>query len=160
MIEIYETIDKFDHIVYDIAMWRIVLDTDVIIAGMRSPKGASAAILDAAYSGRVLLLVSVALALEYEAKCTLSEHYRAAGITRQDALNFVDAIVALAEPVKQYYFWRPQLRDPGDEMVLETAINGGADMVVTFNLRDYGKAPQQFGIALFQPREAIRRIRQ
>ncbi|MCE7987692.1 MAG: putative toxin-antitoxin system toxin component, PIN family [Caldilinea sp. CFX5] len=140
-------------------MLRVVLDTDVIIASMRSPTGASAAILKAAYLGQAQLLVSVALAIEYEAKCTLPEHYRASGINLKDALAFVNGIIALAEPVMQYFFWRPQLRDPGDEMVLEIAINGRADMIVTFNLRDYGQAPQRFGIALLQPKEAIWRIR-
>lgn len=141
-------------------MLRVVLDTDVIIAGMRSPTGASAAILKAAYLGQVHLLASVALAIEYEAKCLLPEHCRAAGLHTQDALTFVDGIIALSEPVTPYFFWRPQLRDPGDEMVLETAINGRADLLVTFNLRDYGQSPQRFGIAVLQPKDAIRRVRQ
>ncbi|MBV7332075.1 putative toxin-antitoxin system toxin component, PIN family [Chloroflexi bacterium TSY] len=140
-------------------MLRIVLDTDVIVSAMRSPSGASAAILNEADAHRVQLLVSVALVLEYEAKCTLIEHYQAAGITQADACNFVDAITVLSEPTKQHFFWRPQLRDPADEMVLETAINGRANMIVTFNLRDYGQVPQQFGIEVIRPAEAIWRIR-
>ena len=66
----------------------------------------------------------------------------------------------LAEPVESYFLWRPQLRDPGDEMVLEAAVNGRADAIVTFNTRDYGKAPQQFGVAVLLPRDALVRIRQ
>ncbi|MFN8492190.1 MAG: putative toxin-antitoxin system toxin component, PIN family [Caldilineaceae bacterium] len=136
------------------------MDTDVIIAGMRSPTGASAGIINAVYFGHAKLLVSVVLALEYEAKCTLPEHYHAAGITRDEALNFVDALIALAEPVKQHFLWRPQLHDPADEMVLETAINGRADAIVTFNLRHYGQTPLRFGVEVLQPAQAIRRIRQ
>lgn len=138
---------------------RIVLDTDVIIAGMRSPRGASAALLNAVYMGTIQLMVSVPLALEYEAKCTLPIHYEAAGISQREAQNFVDAIVALSQPVTQHFLWRPQLRDPGDEMVLETAINGRAFAIATFNTRDYGEAPKQFGIALLKPGEALKRIR-
>jgi putative PIN family toxin of toxin-antitoxin system len=140
-------------------MLRYVLDTDVVIAAMRSPTGASAAILSAADSGQVRLLASVALVLEYETKCTDPEHYEAAGISQADAGNFVDAIAALAEPVEPHYFWHPQLRDPADEMVLEAAINGGADAIVTFNLRDYGEAPQSFGVEILRPAQAIWRIR-
>mgnify|MGYP003382016315 CR=1 FL=1 len=141
-------------------MLRYVLDTDVIIAALRSPSGASAAILRAADEGQVQLLNSVALVLEYEAKCTLPVHYNAAGLSHGDALVFVDAITALSEPVELHYFWRPQLRDPDDEMVLETAINGRADAIVTFNVRDYGQAPFRFGVDVLLPAQAIQRIRQ
>ncbi len=140
-------------------MLRIVFDTDVVIAALRSPTGASAAFVKAADRHQIQLLVSVALALEYEAKCTEPEHYLAAGVTHAAALNFVDALVLLARPVAQRFFWRPQLRDPEDEMVLETAINGQADVIITFNVRDYGQAPQRFGIEVLQPAQAIWRIR-
>ncbi|MFO7631876.1 MAG: putative toxin-antitoxin system toxin component, PIN family [Caldilinea sp.] len=140
-------------------MLRIVLDTDVIVAALRSPSGASAAILRAATAGQVRLLSSVALVLEYEAKCTMPLHYEAADLSQADALIFVDAVAALSEPVELHFFWRPQLRDPGDEMVLETAINGRADAIVTFNLRDYGHAPRRFGVDLLLPSQAIQRIR-
>jgi hypothetical protein len=54
---------------------------------------------------------------------------------------------------------RPQLRDPGDEMVLEAAVNGRANILVTFNVRDFGAVPARFGIRVMVPREAIERIR-
>jgi predicted nucleic acid-binding protein len=72
---------------------------------------------------------------------------------------FVDAVIALADPVETHFLWRPQLRDPSDEMVLEAAINGRADALVTFNLRDFGTIPLAFGIEVLLPREAIRRIK-
>lgn len=141
-------------------MLRIVLDTDVIIAAMRSPRGASSAILRAVDEGQMRILVSVPVALEYEAKCTEPEHFQAAGISHGDALNFVDAVLFLAEPISQRFVWRPQLRDPDDEMILECAINGNADAIVTFNLRDFGNAPSQFGIEVLQPGQVIRRLRE
>ncbi len=140
-------------------MLRLVLDTDVIIAALRSPKGASAALLKAAVNGTVQLLASVSLAIEYEAKCSAPEHWTAAGLTKEEALIFADGVIALIEPVQTYFLWRPQLNDPEDEMVLEAAINGRADAVVTFNQKDFGNAPQRFGIELMKPGEAIRRIR-
>jgi putative PIN family toxin of toxin-antitoxin system len=136
-----------------------VADTDVLVAAMRSPGGASAAILRAARRGRVTLLVSVPLAMEYEAICSEAEHQLAAGLSVREVAIFLDAVMAMAEPVKIHFLWRPQLRDPGDEMVLETAVNGRADGLVTFNVRDFGTVPEQFGIEVMIPRVAIGRIR-
>jgi len=133
--------------------------TYVIVAAMRSPGGASAAILRAARQDEVTLLVSVPLAMEYEATCSEPEHQLAAGLSEQEVGIFLDAILVMAEPVKAHFLWRPQLRDPGDEMVLETAVNGRADALVTFNVRDFGSVPERFGIEVLIPREAIRRIR-
>ncbi len=112
---------------------------------MRSPAGASAAILRLARQGRLTLLVSVALALEYEAVCR-AEHRLAAGLSEGEVNVFADAMVALAEPVTMHFLWRPQLRDPCDEMVLEAAINGEADALVTFNTKDFGEVPRHFGM--------------
>jgi predicted nucleic acid-binding protein len=83
----------------------------------------------------------------------------AAGLSEREAGVFVDAVIAMAEPVETHFLWRPQLRDPNDEMVLEAAVNGRADALVTFNKRDFGTAPSRFGVALLLPRETIRRIR-
>ena len=138
---------------------RLVLDTDVVVAAMRSPTGASAAILRAARQGQTTLLVSVALAMEYEAVCCKAEHRLASGLSDREVDVFVTAVIALAEPVETHFLWRPQLRDPGDEMVLEAAVNGRADALVTFNVRDFGTAPSQFGVEVLLPREAIGRIR-
>lgn len=68
---------------------------------------------------------------------------------------FLYAIAELVEPVETHYLWRPQLRDPGDEMVLEAAVNGQAQAIVTFNIRDYGDAAAQFGVGLWLPRDAL-----
>jgi putative PIN family toxin of toxin-antitoxin system len=125
---------------------------------MRSPTGASAAIIRKARRGKVALLLSVPLAMEYEAVCVRPEHQLASGLTEQEVRIFVDAVIAIAEPVKIHYLWRPQLRDPSDEMVLETAVNGQAKLLITFNVRDYGTAPARFGIEVMTPREAVERI--
>lgn len=132
----------------------------MVVAAMRSPRGASAAILQAAQHGGATLLMSVALALEYEAVCREAEHRLASGLSDRQVDIFLTAIVALAEPVTPHFLWRPQLRDPGDEMVLEAAINGHADGLVTFNVRDFGSIPSQYGIEVLLPRQAIRRIQQ
>ena len=113
-----------------------------------------------ARQGRVTLLASMHLALEYEAVTSRAEHRLAAGLTEREVEIFLTAVVAMAEPVVTHFLWRPQLRDPCDEMVLEAAVNGGADALVTFNARDFGTAPAQFGVEVFQlPCGAIRRIK-
>lgn len=96
--------------------------------------------------------------MEYEAVCREREHRLAAGLNDAEVEVFLDALIAMAEPVEIHFLWRPQLRDAGDEMVLEAAVNGGADALVTFNRRDFGDAPTAFGIDLLLPRDALSRI--
>ena len=131
----------------------------MIVAAMRSPRGASAAILREVRRETVELLLSVPLAMEYEAVCLRPEHQMAAGLSEREVHIFVDAVIAMAQPIKIHFLWRPQLRDPSDEMVLETAVNGRADLLVTFNERDYGTVPSRFGIEVMTPRRAVERIR-
>jgi putative PIN family toxin of toxin-antitoxin system len=138
---------------------RFVLDTNIIVTAMRSPKGASAALLMAARQSKIVPLANVALALEYEATCRLAEHRLAAGLTLDEVDIFIDAVLAMCEPVESHFMWRPQLRDPADEFVLEAAANGQAAAIVTFNLRDFGTAPSRFGIELLSPAEALRKIK-
>ncbi len=136
------------------------MDTDAVVAAMRSPTGASAAIVRAVRQKQATLLLSVPLAMEYEAVCRRPEHRIEAGLSERQVEIFLDAIIAMAEPVPTHFLWRPQLRDPNDEMVLEAAVNGSAEALVTFNVRDYGTAASQFGVEVLLPREAIARIRQ
>jgi len=97
--------------------------------------------------------------MEYEAVCSRTEHWLSAGLSAHEAGAFVTAVIAMAEPVETHFLWRPQLRDPADEMVLEAAVNGRANALVTFNSRHFGSAPARFGIELLLPQDAIGRIR-
>jgi putative PIN family toxin of toxin-antitoxin system len=137
---------------------RFLLDTDVVVAAMRSPRGASAELLRRIDDGKATMLLSVALALEYEAKCMRAEHRLAAKLSVSDAATYIDGLIAMAEPVQMHFRWRPQLHDPGDELVLEAAVNGRASAVVTFNEKDLREARQSFGIAVIRPGEALRRL--
>ena len=69
----------------------------------------------------------------------------------------LDVLALFAEPVVIHYPWRPRLRDPADEMVLEVAVNGRADAIVTFNRADFGAAPLGFGIAVASPSDVLQR---
>ena len=137
---------------------RLVLDTNVVVAALRSPTGASAALLEQALDRRFTLLLSVPLVLEYEAICSDPAQRIASGLSESEVVTVLSALCAAGEPVEVRFLWRPQLRDPADEMVLEAAVNGRADALVTFNARDFGTVPEAFGLEVLLPRQALRRI--
>lgn len=140
-------------------MTRVVLDTDVLLAALRSPTGGSAEVLRLARVGQVRLVASVALVLEYEAVATRHEQLQVIGATRHQVLSALDFIAAIADEAQGQFRWRPQVRDPADEMVLEAAINGCASVLMTFNQRDFGAAPARFGIRLCTPGDFLRSLR-
>ena len=137
---------------------RAVLDTNVLVAARRSRIGASNALLRAAEARGFVMIASVPLFFEYEAVLTRPEHLAVLGLTEQIVAEFLDYLAGIIEPVSLSYLWRPQLVDAGDEMVLETAINGRADTIVTFNIRHFSPA-RRFGISLLRPEEAMWSLR-
>mgnify|MGYP003799719493 FL=1 len=139
-------------------MSRVVLDTDVIVAAWRSPQGASAELLRLVHAGRLQMLANVALFAEYEAVLTRPAQLRAIGLRAADLQQALDELAACVVQVRSWYQWRPQLRDPADEMVLEAAVNGGATVLVSFNQRDFGDAPARFGIVLATPSQFLRSL--
>lgn len=82
---------------------------------------------------------------------------RASGLSAEDVNVLLDAVAAVAEPVRLLFLWRPAVRDLDDDMALEAAVNGRADAIVTFNLRDFGKLAERFGIMVPSPGGARRR---
>jgi putative PIN family toxin of toxin-antitoxin system len=129
---------------------RAVLDTNILVAASRSRLGASFAVLRAMRAGQFQALASVPLVLEYEAVLMRAEHLEASNRTAAMTAAFLDAFCLLAEPVELFFLWRPQLRDAADEMVLETALNGRADALVTLNARDFRPATA-LGIDVLSP---------
>jgi predicted nucleic acid-binding protein len=138
-------------------MLRAVLDTIVLIAARRSGTGASNALLRYLDAGKFAMLASVPLFFEYEAVLCRAEHLLASRLTRPQVIGFLNYLAGLIDPVKLHYLWRPQLDDVADEMVLETAINGRATCIVTFNTRHFEPAVR-FGIDVIRPDEAMRRV--
>lgn len=137
---------------------RTVLDTDVLVAAVRSDRGASRVLLTAALERRYPVLASVPLMLQYESVLTRSEHLVAARTSAADVGVLLDAVAVVAEAIRISYLWRPVLPDPGDDLVPETAVNGRADAVITFNRRDYEPAARRFGLTLLAPAGAVRRL--
>jgi putative PIN family toxin of toxin-antitoxin system len=134
---------------------KVVLDADVLVAALRSRRGASAAWLRAGLRREVEMLASVPLMLHYEAVIMRPEHQTATALSARELSELLDAIAAVATPVTISYLWRPMLRDPDDELVLETAVNGDANLLLTFNERDYGGA-WSFAPIVSRPGPALR----
>ncbi len=133
---------------------KLVLDTDILVAAIRSDGGASRRILVAALNGQFDMLVSTSLLIEYEAVMTRPKHLEASSLASEDVGILLDAVAGIAKPVRLAFHWRPTLRDPDDDMVLETAVNGGATAIVTFNVKDFEGA-RQFGIDVLKPGEIV-----
>jgi hypothetical protein len=100
-------------------MQHYVFNTDVVVAAIGSPTGASAAL-----NHRITICASVALMVKYEAACSRTESLVVSGISEKDTGIFLESIAALIHPIETHFLWRPQLKDPGGEMVLEAAVNG------------------------------------
>ena len=137
---------------------RVILDTDVMVAAFRSAHGASRRCLLWGLKRRVTPLVSTPLLLEYEAVLTRPEHLSTSRASAEDVSLVLDDVAACSDWVRLDYLWRPQLGDTDDEMVLETAVNGQADVLVTFNLADLAKAAVRFGIRALRPGGLVRMV--
>ncbi len=133
-----------------------VLDTDVLVAAFRSDSGASRRILEKALAREFELLLSVPLMFEYEAVLTRPEHLSASNATAEDVGDVLDGLAAVGKQVRLAFHWRPSLADPNDDMVLETAVNGQAYAIVTFNERDFNPVAGRFGCLVMRPGEFLR----
>ncbi|MDO5625831.1 MAG: putative toxin-antitoxin system toxin component, PIN family [Pseudomonadota bacterium] len=138
---------------------RFVLDTNVLVAALRSPAGLSAELLRRVVLGHVPVACSVPLFMEYEAVLLRSEQLVAAELCASDVTNVLDVLAGVLHPVDIHYLWRPQLRDADDDMVLELAVNaqrlGQAVGIVTFNQRDFLPQAGHFGVCVLSPRQAL-----
>jgi putative PIN family toxin of toxin-antitoxin system len=140
-------------------MQRVVLDTSVVVAALRSRSGAGNAVLRLVANRRLRLLATPPLFLEYEDALKRPEQRLVHGLTIEEVDEMLAELAALIEPVDVHFQWRPQVRDPGDEMVLEAAINGQADALVTYNVADFAVAAERFQIPVIRPAELLKKVR-
>ena len=127
----------------------------MLVAALRSKRGASFRVVTLLRSGRFEIAVSVPLVLEYEA--VLRRHARELGLQSKDAIGLVDYLCSIGHPQEIHFLWRPTLRDPRDEFVLELAVAARCDTIVTHNLRDFAGA-KLFGIKVVTPATFLRSI--
>jgi len=108
---------------------------------------------------RLVALATPPLFLEYEDVLKRPEQRLAHGLALDAIDEFLAELAALVEPVEVHFLWRPQVRDPKDEMVLEAAINGQADALITYNVRDFTLAGERFAIPILRPADLLRKVR-
>lgn len=135
---------------------QVVLDTNVIVAGLRSSRGASHRLLQLIGNTPAFEInLSVPIVLEYEE--VLTRQARSLGLSRRDVGVFLDYLCSVGNPREIFVLWRPFLPDPDDDLVLEVAVESGAGYIVTFNVRDF-RGVGQFGITPVTPRDFLRFI--
>ena len=136
-----------------------MLDTASFIAAVRSSRGAAREIVRLILIGEVVPLMDHKLSLEYRDVALRPEHLIASGVSKSMALVFIDAIEARAEPIEVEIKHRPMSSDPNDDMILDVAINGRADALVTNNAKHFVAAGRKFGISVMSPREFLKMLR-
>jgi putative PIN family toxin of toxin-antitoxin system len=135
------------------------MDTSVVVAGLRTRLGAGNAVLRLVVSRQLILLATPPLFLEYEDVLQGPEQRLAHGLTPEAVDEFLTELAALIEPVELHFQWRPQSPDTNDEMVIEAAVNGRAEAVVTYNVRDFELPCKRFGIPVLTPAEVLRKVK-
>lgn len=134
----------------------VVLDTNVLVAATRSRRGASFALVSRVGGRAFRVAVSVPLVLEYED--ALLDHRDESGLSASEIGSILDYICAVAIRQEIFYLWRPTLRDPKDDMVLELAVAAEADAIVTHNIRDFVGA-SDFRVEVLTPAGFLERLR-
>lgn len=135
-----------------------MLDTSVAASAFRSQQGASRKLLGLVADRRLVPLATPALFLEYEDVPKRPEQRGVSGLTLTQVDALLAALASAIEPVEVHFAWRPQLADVGDEMVLDAAVNGRADALVTHNVGDFARAALRFGLIVLRPGEVLERM--
>lgn len=136
---------------------KVVLDTNILVAGLRSRLGASFKLLSLVGTGKFEINLSVPLVLEYEE--VLMRQRQELGLTRSDVEDFLNYLCSVANLHEIYFLWRPYLKDPKDEMVLELAVKAECEYIVTHNERDF-RDVERFRTKTVTAREFLETIKE
>ena len=137
---------------------KIVLDTSVLVSAARSRNGASFALVSSLPNPRFQICLSVAVYTEYQAVFTRPEHLPP-GASADAALGFIRYLASLAHLQDVHFLWRPFLRDPDDDMVLECAVAAGCAYIVTHNIKDFRRT-EQLGVSAVTPGQFLQILKE
>lgn len=138
---------------------RIVLDTASFVTAIRSSEGAVGKIVRMVFRGELVVLMDHKLGLEYRDVALRQKHVEASNLNSEEILSLIEALEAFAESVNVIDLHRPLSPDPNDDMVLDLAVNGRADALVTGNTKHFAAAGRRFGIPVLTPAELLKRLR-
>ena len=144
------------HVIPNMKKDRIVIDTNVILSGLKSKNGSSYQLLRCIPEKKFTVVVSVPLVLEYE--LVLSKHKKQLDLTCDEVNDFLDYICAVSMHVRIFYLWRPILKNPYDDHILELAVSSSSKYIVTFNLKDFKEAAS-FGSNAVEPDSFLKKMR-
>jgi putative PIN family toxin of toxin-antitoxin system len=137
---------------------KIVIDTSVLVSAIRSRNGASFELVSMLPHPQIQICLSVALYTEWQAVLTRTEHLPP-DATKDDALGFTRYLASIAHLQDVYFLWRPFLRDPDDDMVLECAVASGAVIIVTHNIKDFVRSPS-LGVVAMTPGQFLQQLKE
>ena len=132
---------------------QVVIDTNIIVAGLRSKRGSAFQLLSLIDTGQFDIHLSVPLVLEYTE--VLLRELPNLYLSHDEVDDLIDFYCAVGVHHEIFFLWRPFLRDPKDEMVLELAVKAGCESIITYNTRDFAGI-EQFGLKLLKPSEFLR----
>ncbi|MBD2365304.1 putative toxin-antitoxin system toxin component, PIN family [Anabaena minutissima FACHB-250] len=135
--------------------YQIVVDTNVLLTGLRSIRGASYKLLTILNDTRWQLNISTALIFEYEE--ILKREKNQLNLNDEDIDNVIEAICAISNQCNIFYLWRPVARDPDDDFVIDLAVECQADFIITYNQKDL-QAAEKFGIRVLTPKEFLQQV--
>jgi len=134
---------------------KVVIDTNVLFTSLRSSRGASYKLVSLLPSNRFSIAISVPLIIQYED--VLRRGKLRASISEKDISDFIDFFCYVGDHQEIFFLWRPFLPDPSDDLVLEVAVAGGCDVIITYNKRHF-KNVEKFGLRILDPKEFLTEI--
>ncbi|GAA5523001.1 putative toxin-antitoxin system toxin component, PIN family [Aliifodinibius salicampi] len=135
-------------------MINVVIDTNVLISALRSNRGASFKLISLIGTGKFDISLSVPLLLEYEA---VSKRKKFDHLIETDIDDLLNYLCNVADKRDIFFLWRPFLKDPKDDMILELAVEAGCEYIITYNLDDF-KGVEQFGVEAITPKQFLIKI--
>jgi putative PIN family toxin of toxin-antitoxin system len=150
-------VDIQSGIIYNtnMSMRQVVIDTNVFVTALRSQYGASYKLMSLIKSEKFKVNMSVPLVLEYEASA--KKMINEISLKEKEIDDILDFVISKANHWQIYYLWRPQFKDPGDDMVLELAVTANCEYIITYNLNDF-KGSEKFGVKAINPKEFLQKI--